>query len=461
VNGWRRRFGAKSPKEKRDRSKKALLNDAAPARDLSFVGGFRGFEKAPPPFPILKMRMDNRPIVTRVVLENFKSIAFCDVKLGPLTILVGPNGAGKSNFLNALHFLSDAVQGNLATVVRSRGGFDALLKRRSANHLGMRIEFTTSAGAQGYYSFRLERDLDEDFVIRAERCALGGPRTAWYKATRGKLESSLEIPAGLVRDGLYLPVMSGYSEFKPAYDLLSKFQFYNPNPRQFLLPSGDEDRTPFLRNDGTNLANVFNRLHLVDLARKISDPTTRPERVTEYLQVINPEITDITTEAFGGFRSLKFYSKSSPDSPFLPFQMSDGTLRSLAVLVALFQAVGGIPEISLVGLEEPESALHPAAAGVLFDAMREASASVQVIATTHSADLLDKKDIDTHTILAVELRDGSTQIGPVDHTGRQSLKDRLYTAGELMRMNYLRPESNLSPSGVDIESVLFGDTVPA
>jgi AAA15 family ATPase/GTPase len=38
----------------------------------------------------------------RVVLCNYKSIAVCSVKLGPLTFLVGPNGASKSNFLDAL-----------------------------------------------------------------------------------------------------------------------------------------------------------------------------------------------------------------------------------------------------------------------------------------------------------------------------------------------------------------------
>lgn len=405
--------------------------------------------------------MEDRSLITRVVLENYKSIAFCDVKLGPLSILVGPNGAGKSNFLNALHFLSEAVQGNVATVVRSRGGFAAMLKRGSANHLGMRIEFTTSAGAHGYYSVRLERDLADDFVIQAEKCVLNGLRTVRYKATKGLLESNIATPAGLVREGLYLPVMSGYLEFKPVYDLLSNFRFYNPNPREFLLPSSDDDRTQLLTSDCKNLPNVFNRLSVRDLVRKLSVPATRSERVTEYLRVINPEITHITTEAFGGFRSLKFYSKSSPRAPFLPFQVSDGTLRSLAVLVALFQGVGGVPEISLVGLEEPESALHPAAAGVLFDAMREASASVQVIATTHSADLLDKKEIDTDAILAVELLDGTTQIGGVDQTGRDSLKQRLYTAGELMRMNYLRPEMHSTPTEAEVESLLFSDLVLA
>ena len=37
--------------------------------------------------------------ISRVKLRNYKSIAACDVWLGPLTFLVGPNGAGRSSFL--------------------------------------------------------------------------------------------------------------------------------------------------------------------------------------------------------------------------------------------------------------------------------------------------------------------------------------------------------------------------
>ena len=49
-----------------------------------------------------------------------------------------------------------------------------------------------------------------------------------------------------------------------------------------------------------------------------------------------------------------------------------------------------------------------------------------------------------------------------DQTGRKALKERLYTAGELMRMNYLRPEPHQTlPSEVEMESLLFGDLVPA
>ena len=46
--------------------------------------------------------------LTRVVLHNYKSIATCDARLGPLTYLVGANSSGKSNFVDALHLVHDA-----------------------------------------------------------------------------------------------------------------------------------------------------------------------------------------------------------------------------------------------------------------------------------------------------------------------------------------------------------------
>ncbi len=42
------------------------------------------------------------PFLRRVRIRGYKSIAFCDVALEPLTILVGRNASGKSNFPRCL-----------------------------------------------------------------------------------------------------------------------------------------------------------------------------------------------------------------------------------------------------------------------------------------------------------------------------------------------------------------------
>lgn len=44
-------------------------------------------------------------------------------------------------------------------------------------------------------------------------------------------------------------------------------------------------------------------------------------------------------------------------------------------------------------------------------------------------------------ILAVIAEENETRIGPVDEPVRQALRERLYTAGELLRMDKLQPDA--------------------
>ena len=80
------------------------------------------------------------------------------------------------------------------------------------------------------------------------------------------------------------------------------------------------------------------------------------------------------------------------------------------------------------------------AAGVLRDALLDASPTVQVVVTSHSPDLLDDQAIRDNWILGVVNEKGETKIGPIDEAGRSAIRDRLYTAGELLRLNQLTPD---------------------
>jgi predicted ATPase len=386
------------------------------------------------------MQMEERPIITRVVLENYKSIAFCDVRLGPLSILVGPNGTGKSNFLDALRFLSKIMYAPLATAIQERGGFSKLSYRGSpaAGNLGLRIEFKT-ADAKGYYSLRPTEDDNVGYSFARE----GSGIQRQLRQPPGF--DTADTPNGTKS---YLRLLQE-PNFHLVLELIRRFRFYHFNPGNLRRPApdGTED---LLSSDGANLPNVLH--HIFERRRPVY------ERINQYLQVVNPSIGSVVAREVLGYRTL-FFKPREAMRDFDSSQMSDGTLTSLAILVALFQRRAGAA-VDLVGLEEPETSLHPGAAGALFDAMNEASSSVQVIATTHSADLLDNKQIDTESILAVELENGASRIGHVDQTGREALREKLYTAGELMRMNYLRPEASPIPAESKIESILFGAMVP-
>jgi predicted ATPase len=126
----------------------------------------------------------------------------------------------------------------------------------------------------------------------------------------------------------------------------------------------------------------------------------------------------------------------------------------LGILVALFQHPAGDRPIPLVAIEEPEMALHPAAAGLLLDSLREAANSRQVLVTSHSPDLLDRWDIEADSILAVSSEEGKTLIGPLNQASRAIMRKRLRTAGDLLRINQMDPDLSRTPSSPEVQTRL-------
>jgi predicted ATPase len=168
------------------------------------------------------------------------------------------------------------------------------------------------------------------------------------------------------------------------------------------------------------------------------------KRIVEFLSNVVPGVVDVEVKHVGKKETLEFrQTVGSNEAPwrFMAENMSDGTLRALGILTALFQAgaVSG-KKVRLVGIEEPEVALHPGAAGVIRDALRSASRQLQVLVTSHSPDLLDDKSVSDEHIVAVAIRNGETILGPVDSTGRDAIREKLYTVGELLRLRQLTPD---------------------
>ena len=394
--------------------------------------------------------MKDSTFITRVILKNYKSIAACDVQLRPLTFLVGPNGAGKSNFLDSLRFVADALNSSLDHAIRDRGGINDVRRRSGGhpNHFSIRLNFTLPEGSTGYYTFRIGSRPRGGYEVQKEECRLWRgqllTQDEYFHVQNGKVtETSVEVAPAAVTDRLYLVNASGLPEFRPVYDVLSRMGFYSLNLdkiRDLQAP----DPGNLLIRDGSNLTSVLARL---------SDPVKR--RIEEYLAAVVPGVHGVKVKKFGPKETLEFRQDvAGAKHPwrFLANNMSDGTLRALGILVALFQGNRDLKKhVMLVGIEEPESALHPAAAGVLLDALREAADKTQIIITSHSPDLLDDKDLDPESILAVEAHDSITIIAHVNEAGRSVLRDRLYTIGELLRLNQLQPD----PAAIDAAKVKF------
>ncbi|HVY69871.1 MAG TPA: AAA family ATPase [Verrucomicrobiae bacterium] len=379
-------------------------------------------------------------LISRVTLRNYKSIASCKIQLRPLTFLVGPNGSGKSNFLDSLRFVADALRTTLDHSLRDRGTIKEVRRRSGGhpNHFAIRVDFEIGDRA-GHYSFRIGAKPSGGFEVQSEECRVFQNNTMlgeddFYHISGGKVVRSTgkTMPAA-VSDRLYLVAASGLPEFRPVFDALSGMCFYNLNPRE-IGAMQKPDAGERLAREGWNSASVFAKL-----------PDATKAEIADYLGRIAPGISGVDAKLLGSQETLEFRQKVKGQSNpwrFLAASMSDGTLRAFGVLLALFQGRGKNGNApSLVGLEEPEVALHPAAAGILLGALREASISAQVLDTSQSPDLLDDSSIPDDSILAVDNRNGVTIVGPVDDAGRSAMRDRLFTPGELLRQNQLAPNA--------------------
>jgi predicted ATPase len=381
--------------------------------------------------------------ISRVVLRNFKSLQECDVSLGPITFLVGPNGVGKSNFLEALRFLAYALTNSLEVAIADRSGFRSLLNRNAGPDatISFRVSLPLGYRRSAEYSAEIGADEEGPVAVIREECTVQSPEgTDWFRVLRGKVTSNQAVMPAASEHKLYLVNASGILAFGSVYHALSNVVVYNPVPDE-IRGFKPEKGFQVLDRKGSALAETLYQLKNANQERL--------DRVKEYIRAINPGLLNFDAVSVDDNYTLRFRLESGRGVPVdLPSQnMSDGTLRALAVLVALFQS-RTLSSQAIIGLEEPEAGLHPAAAGVLFDSLMEASRLEQIIVTSHSPDLLDREDIPEDAIKPVAMRDGRTIIGRIDNTGRAALRERLYTAGELMRMNQLQPET--SPDCADV-----------
>jgi len=379
--------------------------------------------------------------LTRVVLKNYKSIAGCDVRLPALCFLVGRNGAGKSNFLDALRLVSDALNTSLDHALRDRSGINEV-RRRSAGHpthFGIRLEFRLLDETYGFYAFRVGAQKEGGFEVQKEECRIFenkalDEKPVYYVIENGAVaESSIPTPPAAKSDRLYLVNLSGFEEFRPLYDSLSRMGFYNFNP-DVIRTEQPPDVGLVLKRDGSNLASVLDKLETGAPGAK--------QKVEEFLSKVVPDIRGVTVRSVLSKEALEFRQSTQGSAEpwrFLAANMSDGTLRALGILVAIFQsAATKTNPTPLIGIEEPESALHPAAAGSLRDALRIAAKRTQVLVTSHSPDLLDDKSVNAESILSVVNENGVTRVAAVDDASRTAIRDGLYTAGELLRTDQLQ-----------------------
>ena len=383
--------------------------------------------------------MRDPKFLTRVAIQDYRSIGECDVEPRQFTILVGGNGAGKSNFLDGLRLVADSVRTTLRQALYIRGGLGEVvrLKAHGPQQFSLRLDFeledstvrwavSVASGANG--AFRVVR---EDCLVKPRDHLR---RESFYSIRSGRVaESSIPAPPAVAADNLYLVRASSTEEFRPVFDALSEMGIYNLDPAA-IRGLQSPDPCGLLRGDGGNAATLLRRLE--------NGPDGGKRRIEAYLGHVIPGLVGIAHRSIGPKHTIEISQKvSGIEEPqrFLAQDMSDGAIRALGLLIALFQNRGDASlRPRLIGVEEPEATIHPSIAEALVDCMLDAACSSQVIVTSHQHELLHGTDIPHDSILVAEAESGETRIGPLGEVDRAILRDGEFTAGELLRIDQLQ-----------------------
>ncbi len=213
----------------------------------------------------------------------------------------------------------------------------------------------------------------------------------------------------------------------------------------------DPDPGEILESEGSNAAAVLKRLS--------DENSWQYDRVCSILAAVVEGLRQVEYKSLGQKETLQFKQDVGLEHPwaFDAQNMSDGTLRLLGLLLAVYQPHG--PSVLII--EEPEATIHPGAAEVVVQVLLDAARERQVLITTHSPDILDSPELRDDQIRVVTMARGNTTIAPISTASREAIRTRLFTAGELLRSDELNPDTRAAEAAAEQLRIFGAVPVPA
>ncbi len=353
--------------------------------------------------------------ITRLEIENYRSIRSLDLELAPLTVVTGANGVGKSNLYRALELLQAAAVGDLSARLAREGGLGSAVWAGDAWRDEEEKARMARARAPGPMQIRLSATLgDFDYAL-----AIGAPRPTdaalgldpVVKAERARMRrrgrwSVLAERKGPVfsargDDGRMKPVMTGLWLFETALSAVSEpaelseidwlrrrlaaMRFYHQLRVDPDAPSRRPQpaiMTTSVRSTGDDWAPAIASRALIEADGFDDSPPARAVAAAfaEGAFAIDASGPEVAV----GLQTAEFRRA------FSARELSDGTLRYLILVSAL----SALRPPGFIALNEPESSLHESLIEPLADLIAAASAESQILVVTHSATLADRLDIE-------------------------------------------------------------------
>lgn len=381
-------------------------------------------------------------MISALCIRNFRAIADSEMlELGPgLTALIGPNGAGKSSLVEALRLLHEAVVTDPTRALSRWRGWASVRHRATAANEPVSIvlkmrEHATKLPA--HYLLELQQAQNGiDVLVEGEvlfrKIGTGpGKKRDLLVSSRGKGKVRDEVSKAWVPFELsdrelairYHADRARHKHIIPFAEDIASWRFVNPVPALMRPP------TPLSVDSAWQETGISVALQLARATKE--QIATISRRLTHLVE--GTAAIDARLASEGALIELK---EQVHQGLFPSWTLSDGTLRILAILTALY--VGSPP--GLLCVEEPENSLHPSVIDSLLTEFRNASErGTQVLITTHSPHLLNRLNLAVDTAYFVDRPSGAARFTrlPADERTRKEMER--YGLGELLEQGALKP----------------------
>jgi predicted ATPase len=353
-------------------------------------------------------------MLSKFKVQRYKSLFDTEIELEPLTVFIGPNGSGKSNICEALAVLSDFWGRIITNKVNTDIRAFFLESLKNSNQEKLSVSSKLWHGETDYLFFEISAFKKRDIQFEKDKKCLNlsiylnliplnnyHSTDSEFVVNIGELEERTSGIKVATTTPLQDFLFSNHCVDTPLATSLKKVDVYDFFPMDLSTKTSSTNNN--MDRTGKGITNS-----LVDILHENRDNFAELE---ERLTRLVPNIKRISlprgeNQTF----ELKLIDKYS-DHHIPATEISDGTLRILAFLTAIYQK----DTPSIICFEELENGVHPWLLHKLVELLQIVATEgisgkpVQVLITTHSPLLLNY--VKPEQVRAVELdKEGKTQV---------------------------------------------------
>lgn len=347
-------------------------------------------------------------MIKKVNIKGFRTFKNLEFDLRDLNVLIGANGAGKSNFISFFSFVNSIINRKLANYSLVKG-IDKLLYfgRKNTKEIEFEIVFSDFT-----YACVIGIKDDESFFIEKE--------------TFNELKEKKQLKYSNVSESKVFEDDYILSHFKP----FSIFHFHDTGIDSGLRTPANIIDNRTLSQNGENLAAYLYYLKVKHPKNFIQIEFTF-KKVAHFFEKFNLEPDKIDNSKI----NLIWNSRLFPNTLFNAKELSDGSLRFLALITLLMQP--DLPKIIII--DEPELGLHPSAINILAGAINSAKQrKTQIILSTQSASLVS--NFSANEIITVDNYNKESLLTRLNQKDIKEWLDK-YSIGELWEKNIINGQN--------------------